>query len=180
MKLLTALTTFTLCFAMTQSAGLPTATAAATIDAFSGRPCADCHRSKLTAAFVHSALDGDTCTPCHKLSNGNHQSDHRFAEVKERSSRLCLECHGQALVQEKETRDVTGFRNGARNLHYLHSTMNVIPCLSCHDAHGSAQKFLIRPQTAGRKTGVTVKHAVTASGGSCTTSCHPPYDYARQ
>ena len=201
------------------------ASAEETIDTFSGKPCYRCHLSKVSGPVTHGALNGNRCTPCHKLSNGNHQIDHRFTEAKDRTARLCYECHDdqsrqksvhppiidndcfgchalhtsrydkllkvplarlcfkchdRALVSEQQTLLTTGYRNGSRNLHYVHVRKSAIPCLACHHAHASSQDHLIRAAGRSDTSQVTLIYRATSTGGNCTSSCHGPADYARK
>ena len=64
-----------------------------TVDPVSGKPCYQCHRSKVTGAFIHDALAGNECGPCHEPTAGNHQLNHALYAVKDRSAALCYNCH---------------------------------------------------------------------------------------
>jgi len=113
-------------------ANASSANAAATIDQFSGKPCYKCHQSKLTAPYVHSALTDRKCTPCHKTTNGNHQNNHSFSEVKERSSALCYECHDNRSRQKS-----------------VHPPIIANDCLCCHAPHASTYQHLLRFELKG-------------------------------
>ena len=225
MKKMSVVITFAFLLGANEQTIALAAESGATVDAFIGKPCYACHRSKMNARFVHDALADGKCTPCHKMTNGNHMSDHRLSEVKERSSRLCYECHEdlshqksvhhpildtnclschaphaspyenllrfevkglcfqcheRTLVTEEETRNATGFRDRAKNLHSLHAGTKGIPCLTCHDAHASTQLHLIRPKETNSGETVTITYTTTPTGGNCTPSCHDGAGYARK
>lgn len=112
--------------ASTQSNAAPAAVEG-TIDQFSGKPCYQCHASKVKGPGVHGALEGNNCASCHKLSNGNHQADKRYSEVKDRSARLCYGCHA----------DQTGRKS-------VHPPIVEEQCLGCHAPHMSTFGTLLR------------------------------------
>jgi len=95
-----------------------------TIDAVSGKPCYKCHRSKVTAPFVHSGLADKECTPCHSTTAGNHQSDHTLYGVKDKSSKVCYECH-ENKSNEKS----------------VHPPIQENDCLGCHAPHAANFKY---------------------------------------
>jgi len=98
-----------------------------TIDLFNGKPCTLCHPSKVSGPGLHGALEGNRCTPCHKISNGNHQIDHRYSEVKDRTSRLCYECHNDQYREKS-----------------VHPPILDNDCLGCHTPHSSAHGNLLK------------------------------------
>lgn len=98
-----------------------------TIDPFSGKPCYKCHRSRTVGVSVHGALDGNKCTPCHKLSNGNHQANHFFSEVRDKTAALCYECHDDSSREKS-----------------VHGPIIEKNCLSCHSPHTSGHSSLLK------------------------------------
>jgi len=100
-----------------------------TIDQVSGKPCAQCHRSKITGAFVHEAVAGLECTPCHNATGGNHQKNRALYGVKDKSPKLCNECHDS---KEKEKS--------------VHPAIEAEGCISCHAPHNSPLNRLLRTE----------------------------------
>jgi predicted CXXCH cytochrome family protein len=98
-----------------------------TIDPVSGKPCYQCHRSKVTGVYIHDALAGNECTPCHGTTGGNHQKDHALYAVKDKSANLCWQCH-----------------ESQANAKSLHPIISAEGCLACHGPHNSSQKQLLR------------------------------------
>ncbi|NVN98194.1 MAG: hypothetical protein HXX17_02645 [Geobacteraceae bacterium] len=98
-----------------------------TIDPYSGKPCYKCHRSKTVGENLHGALAGNACAPCHKLSNGSHQQNHSYSEVKVKTSALCYECHADFSKVVS-----------------VHGPIAENDCLSCHSPHSSAYKYLLK------------------------------------
>jgi len=117
----------TFLFGLTYHANASAGISTATFDHFSGKPCYKCHQSKLTAPVVHGALADRKCTPCHKTTNGNHQRNHSFSEVKERSAALCYECHDNRSRQKS-----------------VHPPILANDCLGCHAPHASGYQNLLR------------------------------------
>lgn len=97
------------------------------MDPVSGKPCYQCHRSKISGATVHGAVAGKECTPCHPTTGGNHQKSKGLYLPKDKSSKLCYECH------EDQTK-----------LKSVHPPIGEGDCLSCHAPHTSANKSLLR------------------------------------
>ncbi|BCS52584.1 cytochrome c3 family protein [Geobacter sp. SVR] len=103
------------------------ADAQGTIDPSNGKPCHQCHRSKITGRYVHEAVAGKECTPCHQTRPGNHQSDHSLYAVKDRSATLCYECHDNQSNQKS-----------------VHPPIMANECLGCHAPHNSPHRKLLR------------------------------------
>jgi len=139
------------------------------------RLCYECHDDQSRQKSVHPPVMDKNCLGCH----APHVSAHRNL-LKSPLSRLCFECHDQALLNEEETVKSTDFRDGNRNLHYLHARKNALPCLSCHQPHAGSQEHLLITKTGSGKEQVTLTYKATRTGGSCTTSCHDTIDYLRK
>jgi hypothetical protein len=60
--------------------------------------------------------------------------------------RLCFTCHDAAAVETRETTTLTNFRNGAKNLHYVHVDRKSKgrTCRACHETHASNHPGHIR------------------------------------
>ena len=104
-----------------------TVASAVTIDPVSNKPCAQCHRSKVTGAFIHDALTDQECTPCHDNTGGNHQSNHALYAVKDKSAKLCYQCHDNQSSKKS-----------------VHPPIMEDDCLVCHVPHNSPLKNLLR------------------------------------
>lgn len=94
----------------------------------------------------------------------------------------CFECHSAELSLTESTREVTEFRNGDHNLHFLHVNKEKgRSCKSCHTTETEArQEKLMRDWVPFGKTHkLPVKFTKTATGGGCVVGCHKPKDYDR-
>jgi predicted CXXCH cytochrome family protein len=120
---------------------------------------------------------------------------------------LCFSCHDQRLATEGRTVH-TGFRDGDRNLHYVH-IMDEDPaapgaeapdpaappadgglgqptvrkgrsCGLCHEPHSSMQAKQIRESVQYGPQGwkLAIRFEQTATGGTCTSACHKLKSYA--
>ncbi|MGE3171062.1 MAG: cytochrome c3 family protein [Planctomycetota bacterium] len=94
---------------------------------------------------------------------------------------LCFGCHEQERVLEKYTDKVTGFRQGDRNLHYVHVNRDRKgrTCRACHDVHGSQHPFHIRDSVPFGIWDLPTNYEPLATGGRCTPGCHVTREYDR-
>ena len=76
---------------------------------------------------------------------------------------LCFSCHERDLLQYPDTSFATGFRDGERNLHYLHvnNAQKGRSCVLCHNLHGGTNDALIA-------------ESVPSAAGSCRSSSSRP------
>lgn len=108
------------------------AQAKGTIDPVSGKPCYQCHKSKVTGVKVHTALADHECTPCHANTGGDHQKNPALYAVKDKSANLCWQCH-DSLAKQKS----------------VHPIITDEGCLGCHAAHNSPFANLLKDKLPG-------------------------------
>ncbi len=137
--------------------------------------------------MAHSAIEGGGCTSCH-LSHG---SDYRalladrypeadYVPAVVDSFALCFLCHDTDLLEAEETEWGTEFREGKKNLHWLHINGNKgRNCRMCHDLHGSPQPFLIRQRLEFGSWEMQMNFVPGEQGGSCLPGCHGKLSYQR-
>lgn len=93
---------------------------------------------------------------------------------------LCFECHEETMVAEPLTRALTEFRDGDRNLHFLHinKANRGRTCRACHEVHASTHARHIRDEVPYGDWALPINFEKTETGGSCQPGCHPisPYD----
>jgi predicted CXXCH cytochrome family protein len=94
---------------------------------------------------------------------------------------LCFSCHDKQLVLLPKTTGLTGFRNGDRNLHFVHVNKadRGRNCRACHTAHASAHELHIRDSVPYGNWQMPINFRKTEAGGSCSPGCHKPYEYDR-
>ena len=104
-----------------------------------------------------------------------------YVPYKEGTYDACLKCHEKNLLRFAETTLYTGFRNGSRNLHYVHVvSQKGRTCRVCHEPHASNEEKLITKE--GIKFGawkIPLNFKKTATGGSCEPGCHRAFKYDR-
>jgi predicted CXXCH cytochrome family protein len=141
----------------------------------------------LHSKYVHSPIEDEGCAACHLA----HTPDNFFlltakfpsgayGEGKVESFEHCFDCHDSELMTEKETTEDTEFRDGSRNLHYVHvHREKARNCTTCHDVHGTNYEHLIAQKVPFGNWEMPMKYKVTPDGGSCLTGCHKLLSYSR-
>jgi predicted CXXCH cytochrome family protein len=136
--------------------------------------------------YVHGPARQGSCNPCHDA----HGSDYPrllkydfpcsfYAPFDESRYELCFRCHDRRMVLEQQSA-VTRFRNGPRNLHFLHVNQEKgRTCRACHHEHASNSPLRIRETVPFGKWTMTIAFRKNESGGSCRSACHAEYGYDR-
>lgn len=137
--------------------------------------------------IIHGAIEGDGCLTCHKghasdkyklLNDAFPQSAYANGSKEEYS--LCFACHDSQIMEVEKTTTITGFRNGDRNIHYVHLTgTKSRSCAVCHNVHGSPNQHLINTEASFGRWKMNMKYYVTTNGGSCMPGCHQEESYDR-
>ncbi|QEM66772.1 cytochrome C [Geobacter sp. FeAm09] len=139
--------------------------------------------------YLHGPLELGECRACHdphgsdnfRLLKGSYPTD-LYVAYKEGLYGVCLSCHEKNLLRFPETTIYTKFRNGNRNLHYVHVVNRKgRTCRVCHEPHASTGEKLISKE--GVQFGdwkIPINFKLTATGGSCSPGCHRPFTYDRE
>jgi predicted CXXCH cytochrome family protein len=94
---------------------------------------------------------------------------------------LCFGCHDEKAFTQPQTEELTQFRDGSKNLHYVHVNRSIMgrTCRACHDVHASPQEHQIRDAVPYGSRGWMLKlnYTKTATGGSCSKTCHQTRSY---
>jgi predicted CXXCH cytochrome family protein len=141
--------------------------------------------------FKHGPVKASDCTSCHEIHGSRHSSLLRKAAPKALMGRfdikyftLCFDCHTDQLVTEEKTRISTQFRDGEKNLHFIHvnNRGRGRSCTTCHAIHGSNQGRHISKSIFFEGSGwqMRLEFTMTPSGGTCATECHEQLDYSRK
>jgi len=137
--------------------------------------------------FKHEALD-DGCTVCHNphasensyLLNVPYPTKN-YAEGTEETYDLCFGCHDADLLLMEKTKYATEFRNGERNLHFVHvNKKKGRTCINCHSIHGSSRDHLIPETVKYGSWDMPLKYVATEQGGTCLSGCHKKQSYNRE
>jgi predicted CXXCH cytochrome family protein len=139
------------------------------------------------SSYEHKAL-GSSCTGCH---NPHFSEQERllkenftlgsYAKGVEESFTLCFECHDTDLLNLETTDAYTGFREGDRNLHFVHVNKEKgRNCTTCHDIHAANNTKLIATTVKFGRWDMPLNFIENDNGGTCATGCHKERSYARE
>lgn len=147
-------------------------------------------KQALSAKNLHGPVASGSCAECHQIHTTGKPALLRqpfprtfYAPFDEKSYQLCFSCHDRQLATRERTDSVTGFRDGERNLHFVHVNRSEKgrTCKACHDMHGSD---LPKHMTAsvpfeGSSWAMPINYEEGANGGTCTPGCHQEARYDR-
>jgi predicted CXXCH cytochrome family protein len=152
--------------------------------------CLGCHPEVLKKTYktLHGPIEDGTCTACHNPHGSSYDSllnkefsGDFYVPYTEESYGLCFSCHERDMLRFPDTSFATGFRDGKRNLHFLHVNRKKSGrnCIACHSVHGSEHEKLIKERVTFGKWKFSLNFEKTETGGSCSPGCHQPYSYDR-
>jgi predicted CXXCH cytochrome family protein len=153
--------------------------------------CLDCHKDFLKKAqtVLHGPINDGKCTPCHdphgtpndKLLVKPYSSEF-YVSYTDTEFQLCFSCHNRDLLKYPTTSFATGFRDGDKNLHYIHVNRKDRGkrCKVCHVVHAGENPKLIADKVPFGKWNLPLKFVKTETGGSCAPGCHQAYPYDRK
>jgi predicted CXXCH cytochrome family protein len=138
----------------------------------------------------HAPVEEKDCTACHEPHGGegfrllvDEYPAKFYASYSEENYGLCFTCHDAESFEQSRTRNLTGFRNGDRNLHFVHVNKEKRgrTCRACHEVHAAPQDHLLRNGVPYGKRGWILKLNYTQeeNGGSCAKTCHVKRTYDR-
>lgn len=136
----------------------------------------------------HGPVSSKDCSACHHPHGGDHfrllAMDYPaqfYSPYDPKLYALCYECHEESILATPETTSLTNFRDGSRNLHYLHvnKTERGRTCRACHEVHASHQPHQIRDAVPYGSKGwmLKINFTPTPTGGSCAKTCHATKSY---
>jgi predicted CXXCH cytochrome family protein len=154
--------------------------------------CFSCHEETKVELdrfkYVHKPVVDRGCRVCHEP----HGSDYFRLLIKEYPVEfyapfdiskydLCFSCHQADKVLVKETENLTDFRNGNMNLHYLHvnTPERGRTCRTCHATHASNEPRHLRKAVPYGGWEIPIQFEKTETGGGCSPGCHKPRAYDR-
>jgi len=146
---------------------------------------------KLLAAnpYLHDPIQNRDCSACHNPHGSpyfqlltNQYSQNFYAPFFISNYDLCFRCHDAGLATEEHTTSATKFRDGDRNLHFVHvnRASHGRTCRSCHEAHASTTPQLIGATVPFGTWKLPINFEKTEKGGSCAPGCHEAQKYDRQ
>jgi predicted CXXCH cytochrome family protein len=136
--------------------------------------------------FLHEPVARGDCRSCHFAHFSSHASLLKseyaasfYAEFSESTYELCFSCHDRRLALEERT-NRTQFRDGDRNLHFLHvNRRKGRTCGVCHEPHAAQQPALLRESVAfgAGSWALPIRFERKATGGTCASGCHQELGY---
>jgi predicted CXXCH cytochrome family protein len=138
--------------------------------------------------YVHGAMDMGGCTACHNPHGSSNSlllkktfpSSENYSTADKKNYALCLECHESSLFEEAKTTEATGFRDGERNLHFVHVNKEKgRTCINCHNVHASNSLYLISDKTKFGQSMLPMNFTKLPKGGTCAPGCHSEKTYTR-
>jgi len=154
-----------------------------------GRPVASFTEQVKDKKFLHGPVAQKDCTGCH----ATHGSDHFrllaedypqlfYSPFSTDKYALCFSCHPESLVLTERTSELTDFRNGDLNLHYVHvnKERQGRTCRACHATHASDLPKHIRESVPYGVWNLPIRYEKTETGGGCRPGCHQPFTYDRK
>jgi len=136
----------------------------------------------------HAPVAAKDCSACHRPhgSSNFRLLDSRYpaefyASWSAENYDICFQCHDEEAFEQERTVTLTQFRDGARNLHYVHVHREARgrTCRACHEVHAAKQSGNIRDGVPYGKKGWMLKlnYTRTETGGSCEKTCHAKRTY---
>lgn len=143
-----------------------------------------------TSQFLHGPIRAGSCSGCHDPHGSNAPDllerafpSSFYTPFDVSKYALCFNCHSAEMVLEEKTASLTNFRDGDRNLHYLHVNRDDKgrTCKTCHAIHGSDLPNHMASEVPfeGSNWSMQIGFAKAAEGGSCSPGCHVPRTYTR-
>ena len=141
-----------------------------------------------THEFHHGPIREGDCTACHNPHGDDNWRMLRqyfpstfYSPFGVDSYELCFACHQPTLALQAETDSLTGFRNGTRNLHFVHVNKEEKgrTCRACHDFHATSDPKMITAASQFGDWALPISYEKTETGGSCAPGCHLPRGYDR-
>jgi len=152
--------------------------------------CYNCHQAVTNEGDtqLHGDVAEQKCTSCHAvhgsffkhLLNGPYSTDF-FNDFDEKQYALCFQCHKIDLLLHANTSYNTNFRDGQKNLHFVHVNRRNRgrSCKLCHVIHSGRQPKLMAEKVSFGDWEMPVNFIISASGGQCSPGCHAPAAYDR-
>jgi len=152
-----------------------------------GKPMPNYAKLLSANAVWHDPVKAKDCSACHRTHGGENYRlliaaypESFYAPFDKKNYALCFGCHNEKVVSEPVTTTLTAFRDGSRNLHYVHvARERGRTCRACHEVHAAKQAKRIRDNVPYGPSGwlLNIGFTRTATGGTCTKTCHDTKSY---
>jgi predicted CXXCH cytochrome family protein len=145
----------------------------------------------LASSNLHGPVKTGSCSECHQphaadqpnlLKKYFPATFYTTGTFDVKNYALCFSCHDQQMIL-KPTTTLTNFRDGQRNLHFVHVNRDDKgrTCKTCHEVHGSdlPRHMASAVPFEGGNWAMPINYEQHDNGGSCTPGCHGPKSYNR-
>lgn len=158
---------------------------------WNGTPLTNIKKQLADNKVVHAPVESKDCSACHKTHGADtfrllvaEYPAKFYAPYDPKNYELCFGCHNDTVAKEPETTTLTNFRDGSRNLHYVHvhKSERGRTCRACHEVHAAKQDHQLRDAVPYGPKGwaLKVNYTKTATGGSCARTCHDTKTYSNK
>lgn len=137
----------------------------------------------------HGPIRRADCSACHNPHASSNFSlltkeypQEFYAPFDLKNYQLCFTCHLKEMVAIENGVGVTGFRDGSRNLHFVHVNKEKgRTCRACHEVHASKRPFHICEKVPFGAGGweIEINFEQLPDGGRCAPGCHEVQTYSR-
>ncbi len=137
----------------------------------------------------HGPVKKGDCVSCHNPHGSDYwrvltkfYSQDFYTSYSEGKYALCFSCHDKAAFSERYTQKTTNFRNGEKNLHYIHVNKNMKgrTCRACHEVHAdTGRQHHVKEQLGFSYWSMPMNYSPSKNGGTCAPGCHGEKRYTR-
>ena len=139
----------------------------------------------------HKPVAAKDCSACHRTHGGDNfrllisqYPSQFYAPYDLKNYALCYGCHNEKVVSVEQTTTLTNFRDGSKNLHFVHVNKQEHgrTCRACHGVHAAKQDYRIREGVPYGTAGwvLKVNFTRTPTGGRCAKTCHDVKTYVNK
>lgn len=138
--------------------------------------------------FKHGPVKTGDCSACHNKIHGSQYARllgrefpmNFYTSYSPTKYDLCFGCHNKDIARRQKTKELTNFRDGEYNLHFLHVNREKgRTCTACHGPHASSQAKHVREEVPFGGWAYPIEYTKTKNGGTCVVGCHSPKTYDR-
>jgi predicted CXXCH cytochrome family protein len=137
----------------------------------------------------HGPIQSEDCVSCHnphgsdywRILNRYYPADF-YTAYSDGKYGLCFTCHDKEAFKDLHTEKATNFRDGKKNLHFVH--VNKIAkgrtCRACHEVHAdTGRPSHVKDFVVFSGWNMPMNFTSNKSGGTCAPGCHGEKKYSR-
>jgi predicted CXXCH cytochrome family protein len=137
----------------------------------------------------HGPVRNNDCVSCHNPHGSDfwrllvkYYPPEFYTSYSDGKYGLCITCHDKSAFTERFTRKATRFRDGDKNLHFVHVNKSAKgrTCRACHEVHADTGLPNHVKQNVGFSYwAMPMNYAPNKNGGACLPGCHGEKRYSR-